>query len=73
MQTMRKEAGFEVTDHITVAFSGNDKIAEVVSANKAQIMSELLCEEISGRTDEGFSKELNINGEKVMASVKKVG
>ena len=73
MQTMRKEAGFEVTDHITVAFSGNDKIADVVSANKAQIMSELLCEEISDRTDEGFSKELNINGEKVMASVKKVG
>ena len=73
MQTMRKEAGFEVTDHITVAFSGNDKIADVVSANKAQIMSELLCEEISGRTDDGFAKELNINGEKVMASVKKVG
>ncbi|MBQ3274782.1 MAG: isoleucine--tRNA ligase, partial [Christensenellaceae bacterium] len=73
MQTMRKEAGFEVTDHITVAFSGNDKIADVVSANKAQIMSELLCEEISDRTDDGFSKELNINGEKVAASVKKVG
>ena len=73
MQTMRKEAGFEVTDHITVAFSGNYKIADVVSANKAQIMSELLCEEISGRTDDGFAKELNINGEKVMASVKKVG
>ena len=71
IQTMRKDSGFEVMDRIRVAFSGNKPILAVAKRNAAEICDETLADEIS----EGiltFSKEWNINGEKVTLSVEKV-
>ena len=69
---MRKDAGFEVMDHIIVGVSGNDKIADIMSKNKAGIANDVLANDIVNTTD-GFVKDWNINGEKVVLSVSKVG
>ena len=71
IQTMRKEAGFEVTDHITVCASGNDKIRAIMTDNADLIKRDVLAEEIVFDTERGYSKEWNINGEKVQLSVEK--
>jgi isoleucyl-tRNA synthetase len=72
IQTMRKEAGFEVMDHIRFALSGNDRLEGVVARNAEEIGSEVLADEISD-TLSGYEKEWDINGEKAMMSVKKLG
>ncbi len=71
IQTMRKEAGFEVMDHIRFALTDNDKLAGVVSRNAGEIGSEVLADEIAD-TLSGYEKEWDINGEKAMMSVKKL-
>ncbi|MDY5497576.1 MAG: isoleucine--tRNA ligase [Anaerobutyricum sp.] len=71
IQTMRKEAGFEVTDHITVSENGNDKIREIVSKYSKDIKNDVLADEIRLDAEGGYSKEWNINGEKVKLSVEK--
>ncbi len=71
LQTMRKEAGFEVTDHITVYLDGNENIGELVSRNADTICEDVLADGITlGETD-GFVKEWDINGEKVTFGVKR--
>jgi isoleucyl-tRNA synthetase len=69
LQTMRKEAGFEVQDHIDVYYRGNEKISGVMSRNSAEISSEVLAEEMREGESEGYAKEWNINGEKVVFTV----
>ena len=71
VQTMRKEAGFEVTDHITVYVQNNKSISSVLKANETFIKSEVLAEQICYEQMEGYQKEWNINGEKVVLGVKK--
>lgn len=71
VQTMRKEAGFEVMDHIRIHFAQNEKIKSIVDVNSAEIKDEVLANEISFDTISGYSKEWNINGEKVMIGVEK--
>ena len=71
VQTMRKEAGFEVTDHITVYVQNNKSISSVLQANETFIKSEVLAEQICYEQMEGYQKEWNINGEKVVLGVKK--
>ena len=71
VQTMRKEAGFEVTDHILVCASGNDKIKKIMSDNENVIKGDVLADEMSFDVAKGYSKEWNINGEKVQLSVEK--
>ena len=71
IQTMRKEAGFEVMDKIKVYAHGNDKIQEVMKAHEDEIKSEVLADEmVLGETD-GYVKEWNINKEAVTMGVKK--
>ena len=70
IQTMRKDSGFEVMDKIKVAFSGNAKVLEIALRNSEEIKDETLALEISEGVLE-FSKEWNINGEKVTISVQK--
>ena len=71
IQTMRKEAGFEVMDKITVYSDGNDKIADLLSKNEDTVKNDVLATEIiSGKVD-GYSKEWNINGENVTFGVRK--
>ena len=72
IQTMRKEAGFEVMDKIVVYAHGNDKIQEVMKAHEEEIKSEVLADEmVLGQTD-GYVKEWNINKEAVTMGVKKL-
>ena len=67
---MRKENGFEVTDHITVYAAGNDKLTALMQKNEAEIKRIVLADAMQfGKTD-GFVKEWNINGEKVALAVK---
>ena len=71
IQTMRKDAGFEVMDHIKVSFSGNDKIADIVSRNQDMIAGKVLADTITTGETLGVAKEWNVNGEKVVISVEK--
>ena len=71
IQTMRKDSGFEVMDRIKVAFLGNATVLDIAKRNADEIMDETLADEITEGTLE-FSKEWNINGEKVTVSVEKV-
>ena len=71
VQTMRKEAGFEVMDRIKVFASGNDKIAGVLTANADVIKKEVLADDIVTGSNDGYTKEWNINGENVTLSVQK--
>ena len=71
IQTMRKEAGFEVMDHIRVYFAQNDKIKPLVDSNHAEIKDEVLANEICFDTIKGYNKEGNINGETVVIGVEK--
>ena len=72
VQTMRKDAGFEVVDHIKLYVTGNDKVSEIVSRNMEVIKSDVLCDEICFTSEDGFSKEWNLNGETVTLAVKKM-
>ncbi len=72
IQTMRKDAGFEVLDRIKVYHDGNERIAEIFSNNKEAISTDVLADDIcAGKPD--ISKEWNINGEKVTLGVEKIG
>jgi len=71
IQTMRKDSGFEVMDHIAIAFSGNDKISDIVNRNKDAIAGKVLADTVESAVYE-ISKEWNVNGEKVTISVKKL-
>jgi isoleucyl-tRNA synthetase len=78
IQTMRKDAGFEVMDHITVYVSGNDTVADVVKKNEAAISEKVLADTVTYAEMEGVTldetpayKEWNINGEKVVIGVEK--
>lgn len=74
IQTMRKEAGFEVMDKIAVSYSGSDTLAEIFQKNAKTICQEVLALELKeGELDGGYVKEWNINGEHVKLGVKKKG
>ena len=72
IQTMRKDSGFEVMDHIKVYTSGNDKIDAIMAKNADFIKDEVLADDVITATDCASSKEWNINGEKVKIGVEKI-
>ena len=72
IQTMRKDADFDVPDHITVYISGNDKLAEIFTNNKEEIMTDVLADEFVVGSLDGYTAEWDINGEKVKFGVKKM-
>ena len=72
IQTMRKEAGFEVMDHIYVYVDRNEKIAEVIKKYSDQLKGEVMADSITLGAMSGYTKEWNINGEDVMLGVAKV-
>ena len=71
IQTMRKDAGFEVMDHINIGVAENEKIVELMNKNAQEIKNDVLAESISEKIS-GFEKEWNINGEKVKLSVERI-
>ncbi|MDE6182472.1 MAG: isoleucine--tRNA ligase [Eubacteriales bacterium] len=71
IQTMRKDAEFEVLDRIEVLYSGNEKISQIMQKNEAQIKEVVLADVIEEGNKEGYKKEWNINGENVTLIVLK--
>lgn len=72
IQTMRKDAGFEVMDHIRAAICGNEKVAGIVRKNEEMIAGKVLAEHIVENETLPVSKEWNVNGEKVVIGIEKV-
>ena len=72
IQTMRKEAGFEVMDKIRVYAKDNDKIVSIMKNHGDEIKSEVLAEEIVTGETKGYEKEWNINSEKVTMAVERI-
>lgn len=70
IQTMRKENGYEVTDHIAVGMAGNEKLEAIVKKNEAFLKAITLATNVTYGTLAGTEKEWNINGETVTLSVK---
>ncbi len=73
IQTMRKEAGFNVTDHIEITMEGSQNVIEIALSNKEVISSDTLADSLTNSAPTGFVKEWDINGENVTIGVKKVG
>ena len=71
IQTMRKDSGFEVMDHIKVGIAGNDKLAAIAAKNEKTIADKVLADSIDKDAVYANSKEWNVNGEKVTLSVEK--
>ncbi len=72
IQTMRKDAGFEVMDHIKVTFNGNEKVAQIAERNEKVIAGKVLAQSIGTEGDLAVSKEWNVNGETVTIGIEKV-
>ena len=72
IQTMRKEAGFNVTDHINVTVEGSEKVTGIAVARQNDIMGDTLADSVKAETPTGFTKEWDINGENVTIGVKKI-
>ena len=72
VQTMRKEADFQVTDKITVSCKGNEKIEKLLNDNKEEIQSEVLAAGVTLGNVTGYVKDWNINGEDVTLGVERV-
>ena len=71
VQTMRKEAGFEVMDKITIYVANNDKVAEIMKRNEETIFHDVLATAVQYGEVKGYTKNWNINGEKVDLGVEK--
>ena len=72
IQTMRKESGFEVTDHIRVSINGNDKLAEIAQKNKDAISGKVLADELTSGVEYSVAREWNINGENAVIAVERI-
>ncbi|MEG1074165.1 MAG: isoleucine--tRNA ligase [Ruthenibacterium sp.] len=72
LQTMRKEAGFNVEDHITVFAADNEKVMALLQKNSATIQHDVLADAIVCAGVDGYTKEWDINGETVLLGVKRV-
>ena len=70
VQTMRKEAGFEVADHIVLGYAGSERIAEIFRDYGDGILSDVLGDALLEGGPDGYVKEWNINGETVTLGVK---
>ena len=71
IQTMRKEAGFEVMNHIALYASGNERIAQILEKYGDEIKEDVLADSILEGQTGGYTKEWNINGETVTLGVEK--
>ena len=70
IQTMRKDADFNVTDHIIISVEGNGKIADIIARNKVDIFTAVVADDLVTGSADGHTAEWNINGEKVTFGVK---
>ncbi len=73
VQTMRKEAGFNVTDHISITLEGSKVVTDIALSKAADIVGDTLADSLTAESPLGFVKEWDINGETVTIGVKKEG
>ena len=71
LQTMRKDSGFEVMDHIRVSILGNELLAKVVKDNEDAIATKVLANSFSFTDTYSFAKEWNVNGQNVTITIEK--
>ncbi len=71
VQTMRKEAGFEVMDKIVLYVDKNEMVSDIIQKNREEIQSEVLANNVIFGKINGYHKEWNINGENVELGVEK--
>ncbi|MCM1536481.1 MAG: DUF5915 domain-containing protein, partial [Clostridium sp.] len=72
IQTMRKDAGFEVMDHIRVSINRNDKLSDIAARNADAITGKVLAEELTSGKDFAVAKEWDVNGEKAVIAVERI-
>ncbi len=72
IQTMRKEAGFNVTDHISITLTGSETVSGVAAAKQQEIMGDTLADRLTLAVPAGFVKEWDINGEPCTIGVEKI-
>jgi isoleucyl-tRNA synthetase len=72
IQTMRKEAGFNVTDHINIYITGSEKTVDIAVRKSADIVGDTLADSLSVGTNDSYTKEWDINGENVTIGVKRI-
>ena len=72
LQSMRKDAGFHVTDHIQVYHQGSEKIAQVLKDHEASILADVLGEACHHGQLDGYTAQWDINGETTTFGVKKL-
>ena len=72
LQTMRKEADFQVMDHIVIYVKGNEKIAGIMQKNLRVIENDTLADALKIEEMNGYAKEWDINGERVTLGVEQV-
>ena len=72
IQTMRKEADFEVMDHIRVSLNGNEKLSAIAFRNAGAISSKVLADELTSGADFAVKKEWDVNKEAVTIAIEKV-
>ncbi len=71
VQTMRKEAGFEVMDKIVVYSAGNEKLEDLMKTYRDEILGDVMAADVRFDEMKGYTKEWNINGESVTLGVEK--
>ncbi len=71
VQTMRKEAGFEVMDKIVVYSAGNEKLEGLMKTYRDEILGDVMAADVRFDEMKGYTKEWNINGESVTLGVEK--
>ena len=71
IQSMRKDAGFDVMDHIRLYMQGNEKIEAITKKNKEQICGDVLADEIVYGSLGGYTAQWNVNGESISFGVEK--
>jgi len=71
IQTMRKDADFEVMDHIKVSLNGNEKLYKVALKNEKVIRGKVLFKELTCGKEFAVTREWNVNGENVIISIKR--
>ncbi len=72
LQSMRKDAGFNVTDHIVVYQQGSEKIAQVLEKNQGSILSDVLGDALHLDALDGYTAQWDVNGEQTSFGVKRV-
>ena len=73
VQSMRKEAGFQVTDHIRLTYAAGEKAADILSHHADAVGKDTLADRVEAAAPSGFVREWNINGEKMTLGVEVVG